>query len=101
MLQKSHDSSTRIENGPIFPEQETEFQLASGSTTVYTADVNAMMPPPAGPVAPPRRKRTTGSSSTSSLSRNQSTEEPPSPSNSGSCQPPLSHPPSSPSTGTT
>lgn len=97
MLQKSHDSSTRIENGPIFPEQETEFQLASGSTAVYTADVNAMMPPPAGPVAPPRRKRTTGSSSTSSLSRNQSTEEPPSPSNSGTQ--PSFHPPSSPPPG--
>ena len=103
MLQKSHNTeSTSLKNGSMFPEQQDAvFQLASGSTTVYTAEVNSMMPPPPGPVAPPRRKRTTGSSSTSSLSRNQSAEEPPSPSNSGSCQPPLSNPPSSPPTGTT
>ena len=85
-LQKSHEiASTSLKNGPILPEPEAVFQLASASTTVYTAELKPVMGPPAGPVAPPRRKRTTGSSNTpnSGLSRNQSVEEPPSPSNSG------------------
>ena len=86
-LQKSHEiASTSPKNGPILPEPEAVFQLASASTTVYTAELKTVMGPPAGPVAPPRRKRTTGSSNTpsSGLSRNQSVEEPPpSPSNSG------------------
>merc|ERR1719458_33396 len=84
LIQKSELSSLKKES--MFPEEDAVFQLASGSTSVYTAEVNPM-PPPAVPVAPPRRKRTTGSSSTSSLSRNQSVEEPPSPSNSGATQP--------------
>ena len=84
LIQKSDLSSLKKES--MFPEEDAVFQLASGSTSVYTAEVNPM-PPPAVPVAPPRRKRTTGSSSTSSLSRNQSVEEPPSPSNSGATQP--------------
>ena len=90
MVQKSHNpASTSLKNGSMFPEQDAAvFQLASGSTAVYSAEVSAKMPPPSGPVAPPRRKRTTGSSTTSSLSRNQSGEEPPSPSNSGTQPPP-------------
>ena len=89
LLQKSHNPEmTSLMKESMFPEQDAVFQIASGSTSVYTAEVNntRMMPPPAGPVAPPRRKRTTGSSSTSSLSRNQSVDEPPSPSNSGTTQ---------------